>query len=237
MSATNTARWIGIGLLGLPLYGALTFWSSLDPQPDPDTHYEAWSRFVTTDHYVISHVLGSTLGLILAIFGTFALGAHLANGRSGRLGLVAMVITVLGTALFLPAMGVSTFAAPTEGQAYLAGIEEFSRLPSSFADTVFAATSLLVILLLFVGNVLLGIAVWRSGTLPKATGAIWATAAVLMYPLGIVYAAVILGVQSTPPTVLVGAFLLVVGGGWIALRAMRRPSAAAVGVGAQPRVQ
>jgi hypothetical protein len=237
MSTTNIARWIGIGLLGLPLYGALTFWSSLDPQPDPDTHYEAWSRFVTTDHYVISHVLGSTLGLILAIFGTFALGAYLANGRTGRLGLVAMVITVLGTALFLPAMGVSTFAAPVEGQAYLAGIEEFSRLPSSFADTVFAATSLLVILLLFVGNVLLGIAVWRSGTLPKVAGAIWATAAVLMYPLGIVYAAVILGVQSTPPTVLAGAFLLVVGGGWIALRAMRRPSAAAVGVGAQPRVQ
>ena len=237
MNATSTNRWIGIGLLGLPLYGALTFWSSLDPQPDPDTRYEAWSRFVTTDHYVISHLLGSILGLILAIFGTFALGAYLAHGRSGRLGLVSMVVTVLGTALFLPAMGVSTFAAPMEGQAYLAGIEEFSRLPSSFADTVFAATSLLVILLLFVGNVLLGIAVWRSGTLPRVAGAIWVTAAVLMYPLGIVYAAVILGVQSTPPTVLVGAFLLVVGGGWMALRGLLRPSTSTVGMGAQPRVQ
>jgi hypothetical protein len=237
MSTTNTTRWIGVGLLGLPLYGALTFWSSMNPQPDPDTHYEAWSRFVTTDHYVISHVLGSTLGLILAIFGTFALGAYLASGRSGRLGLVSMVITVLGTALFLPAMGVSTFAAPAEGQAYLAGIEEFSKLPSSFADTVFAATSLLVILLLFVGNVLLGIAIWRSGTLPKVAGAIWATAAVFMYPLGIVYAAVILGVQSTPPTVLVGAALIVIAGGWMSLRTLRRPSAGTVGVGAQPRVQ
>ena len=34
MSAANTTKWIGIGLLGLPLYGVLTFWSSLDPQPD-----------------------------------------------------------------------------------------------------------------------------------------------------------------------------------------------------------
>jgi hypothetical protein len=237
MSATNTTRWIGIGLLGLPLYGVLTFWSSLDPQPDPDTHYEAWSRFVTTDHYVISHVLGSTLGLILAVFGTFALGAYLVGGRSGRLGLVSMVITVLGTTLFLPAMGVSTFAAPAEGQAYLAGIEEFSKLPSSFADTVFAATSLLVILLLFVGNVLLGMAVWRSGTLPRVSGAIWATAALLMYPLGIVYAAVILGVQSTPPTVLVGALLLVVGGGWMAFSVLRQSSAKTVGIASQPRVQ
>jgi hypothetical protein len=237
MSQPNTANWIRLGLLALPLYGVLTFWPSLDPQPDPNTDYEAWSHYVSTNYYVLKHLLGSGLGLILAIFGTFALGAYLANSSAGRLGLVAMVITVLGTALFLPAMGVSTFAAPAEGQAYLAGIEEFSKLPSSFADTVFAATSLLVILLLFVGNVLLGIAIWRSGTLPKVAGAIWATAAVFMYPLGIVYAAVILGVQSTPPTVLVGAALIVIAGGWMSLRTLRRPSAGTVGVGAQPRVQ
>ncbi|CAN5717563.1 hypothetical protein BH24ACT18_BH24ACT18_23410 [soil metagenome] len=28
MSAQNITSWIGIGLVGLPLYGALTFWSS-----------------------------------------------------------------------------------------------------------------------------------------------------------------------------------------------------------------
>jgi hypothetical protein len=231
LNAPNISRWIGIGLLGLPLYGALTFWSSLDPQPDPNTHYEAFSRFVTTDHYVLSHLFGSILGLVFAIFGTFALGAYLTNGRAGRLGLVAMVVTVLGSALFLPAMGVSTFATPEEGQAYLAGIEEFAKLPDMFADTVFALTSLVVIILLFVGNVLLGIAVWRSGTLPR-----WAGAAMLMYPLGIVYAATI-GEQSTPRTVLVGALLIVIGGGWMALRALRRPSTGVVGAQAKPRVQ
>ena len=236
MNATNINRWIGTGLLGLPLYGALTFWSSLDPQPDPNTHYEAFSRFVTTDHYVLTHLFGSILGLLFAIFGTFALGAYLAGSRTGRLGLVAMVLTVAGSALFLPAMGVSTFATPEEGQAYLAGIEEFSRLPDIFADTAFAMTSLLVIVLLFVGNVLLGVAVWRSGTLPRWAGALWALAAVLMYPLGIVYAATI-GVQSTPRTVLVGALLIVIGGGWMAWKALRRPSPKTVGVGAQPGVQ
>jgi hypothetical protein len=237
MSAPNITRWIGIGLLGLPLYGALTFWSSLHPQPDPNTRYEAWSRFVTTDHYVLSHLLGSILGLILAIFGTFALGAYLARSRDPRLGLVAMVMTVLGSALFLPAMGVSTFATPEEGQAYLAGIEEFAELPPIFADTAFAVTSLLVIVLLFVGNVLLGVAVWRSGTLPRWAGALWAAAAVFMYPLGIVYAAVILGVQSTPRTVLVGALLIVISGAWMAWAVLGRPSTEAVGVTAQPRVR
>jgi hypothetical protein len=237
MSAANINRWIGIGLLGLPLYGALTFWSSINPQPDPNTRYEAWARYVTTDHYVLGHVLGSTLGLIFAIFGTFALGVYLANSRAARLGLVAMVVTILGSTLFLPAMGVSTYAVPEEGQAYLAGIEEFSKLPDTFADTVFMMTSLLVILLLFVGNVLIGVAVWRSETLPRWAGALWAGAAVLMYPLGIVYAVAILGVQSTPRTVLVGAALIVIGGAWMALRVLRRPSTETVGVTAQPRVQ
>jgi hypothetical protein len=74
---------------------------------------------------VLGHVLGNILGLIFSIFGTFALGAYLATSRAGRLGLVAMDITVLGSALFLPGIGVSAFSAPEEGQAYLAGIEEF----------------------------------------------------------------------------------------------------------------
>src|SRR5215208_2887310 len=146
MSAQNTTNWIRIGLFALPISGVLLAWASLEPQPDQTKDPEAWARFVGSGYYLLTHVFGSIGSTILAIFGTFALGAYLANGRTGRLGLVAMVITVLGTTLFLPAMGVSTFASPAEGQAYLAGIEEFSRLPSSFADTVFAATFLLVIL-------------------------------------------------------------------------------------------
>ncbi len=237
MNATNINRWIGVGLLGLPLYGALTFYSSIDPQPDPNTRFEAWSRYVLTDHYVLAHVLGSGLGLILAIFGTFALGVYLVGGRAGRLGLVAMAVTVFGTALFLPGMGVSTFSAPREGLAYLSGIKEFDELPTIFADTVFMLMALLVIVFLFVGNVMLGVAVWRSGTLPKLAGALWAAGAVFMYPLGIVYAVAILGVQSTPRTVLVGALLLVVSGAWMAVSVLRRPSAQALGVGARPSVQ
>jgi hypothetical protein len=236
MSTPNTTRWIGIGLLGLPLYGALTFWSSLHPQPDPNTHYEAWSRYVTTDHYVLTHVFGSILGLILAIFGTFALGAYLTRSRAGHIGLVAMVITVLGSALFLPGMGVSAFAAPEEGQAYLAGIEGLDKLPSIFADTAFAVTNLLMVLLIFVGNILLGVAVWRSGVLPRWAGALWAAGAVLMYPFGIVYAATI-GPASTPPTVLVGSLLIVISGAWMAFSVLSRPSAEAVGAVAQARVR
>jgi hypothetical protein len=148
-----------------------------------------------------------------------------------------MAITVFASALFLMPMGVSTFSAPHEGQAYLAGIEEYDKLPMIFADTMLMVSSLLVIVLAFVGNVLLGVAVWRSGTLPRWAGALWAAGAVFMYPLGIVYAVAILGVQSTPRTVLVGALLLVASGAWMALSVLRSPSPGKVGAHARPRVQ
>ena len=57
-----------------------------------------------------------------------------------------------------------------------------------------------------------------------------------MYPLGLVYAMTI-GARSTPPTVLVGALLLVIGGGWMAWSVMRKPSRQLVGADVQPRVQ
>ena len=235
MSAPNITRWIGIGLLCLPLYGVLTFWSAIDPQPDPTTHYEAWSQYVTTDYYLIKHLLGSVLGMILAMLGTVALGARLAGSRAGRLGLVAMVIAFLGYAMFLTVGGVSTFAAPQEGQAYLAGIEEYSQLPPILAITAQGVLVLLAPLLLFVGNVLLGVAVWRSGTLPRWAGALWVAAQVLMLLLG--HAVAIFITNSTPLTVPVGAVLLVISGAWMAYSVLRRPSAETVGVGAQPRVQ
>jgi len=235
MSQPNTAKWIRLGLLALPLYGLLTFWTTLDPQPDPSTDFEAWARYVSTNYYVLSHLLGSILGLVFAIFGVFSLGAYLAKDRAGRLGLVAMVITVAANALFLSLLGVSAFAAPQEGQAYLAGIEEFAQLEPGFAVYAQGATFLVVILLLFVGNVLLGVAVWRSGTLPRWAGAIWVASALLLYPLGLVIAMTITG--STPPTALVGAMLVVISGGWIAWSVMRQPSSQVVGPEAQPRVR
>jgi hypothetical protein len=221
---TEPRNWVRAGLLALPISALLTFWTALDPQPDPSRYYADWSRHVTTTKWVLTHVLGSGGGVILGIFGVFALAVYLANSRAGRLSLVAMVVTIFGQTLFLMAMGVSAFAAPQEGQAYLAGIEGYAELPPSFASATFAVLGLLVVVLLFVGNLLLAVGIWRSGTLPKVAGVLWAAAAVLMYPLGLVVAAAVTG--STPPTVLAGALLLAASGAWLAWSAFR-PSATA----------
>jgi hypothetical protein len=237
MAPPNTARWIGIGLLGLPLYGALTFFSSLDPQPDPSTQLEAWARYVTTNGYVLKHLFLSDLGIIFVTFGTFALGAYLTRSRAGGMGLWAMVIAVFGQALFLLIGGVSTFASPEEGQAILAGMEEIDNLPTSLASSVQTATFGVSVLLGLVGNVLLGVAVWRSGILPKWAGVLWAFAPILMYIFGIAYALTI-GANATPPTVPAGAVLIVISGAWMAWSVPIRPAAETVEVAAaQPRVR
>ena len=161
--------------------------------------------------------------MVFAIFGVFALGAYLANGRAGRLGLVAMVVTVAANALFLPIGGVPTFASSEAGQAYLAGIEAYKELPASLAGTLQGATMLVSVVLAFVGNVLLGVAVWRSGILPKWAGAIWVVSALSFYVLGAV--AGMLTTGASLPTQPVGGLLIAISGGWIAWSALRRPSA------------
>jgi hypothetical protein len=219
-------------VLALPLSGALIAWSSLDPQPDQVKHPEEWARFVGSTYYLLTHIFGSIGSALLAIFSEFALGAYLANGRAGRLGLVAMVITVVGQALSLIIGGVSTFASNAIGRAYLAGTEDVMRVEFPAAMSVLFG---LAILLLVVGNVLLGVAVCRSGTLPKRAGAIWVASALLFYVLGAV-----LGMATTGSSLLtqpVGGLLMVIGGGWIALSALRRLSAEVVGVQGQPRVR
>jgi hypothetical protein len=154
------------------------------------------------------------------------------------MGLWAMVLAVVGQALGLTIGGVSTFAAPEEGQAHLAGISEYAKLNEQqpmLADTALMATFALAILLMFAGSVLLGVAVWRSGVLPKWAGALWAASALVFYALGAV-----LGMATTGGALVtqpVAALLMVAGGGWMALSVLRRPSARAVGVGARPSVQ
>ena len=77
-------------------------------------------------------------------------------------------------------------------------------------------------LLTLVGNVLLGVAVWRSGTLPRWAGALWIAAWVLFVVLGAA-----LGMATTGaslPTQPIAAGLMAISGAWIAWVATRRPA-------------
>ena len=221
VNSQNISRWIRAGLWALPVSWLVTAWSTLEPQPDQEKDPDAWARFVSSDSYQFSHLFGSTLGTILAIFGVFALGCCLANSRVGGLALAAMVTAAAGTALLLVPAVISTFTIPAIGKAYLAGHQEVMQLEFPGSMTGAFMTGLL---LAFLGNILLGVAVWRSHVLPRWAGALWAAGAVVFYVLGVVLGQATTG--SSLPTQAAGALLMAVAGGWIAWSGSRHAASA-----------
>jgi hypothetical protein len=216
MSTTSTTGWIKAGLAVLPLYGLLIGYGTLKPQPDQETDLEGWARFVSSPSYLAEHIASNVVGSVLAIFGTFALGVLLATSRTARLALWGMVLAVAGSILFLVPGTVSTFATPPIGAAYLAGNRDVMALEFSPALALIIAVALL---LAVTGNVILGVAIWRSGFLPRWAGLIWIAATLTFYLLGYV-----LGVATTGaslPTQPMGALLLTISSAWIAWTVIR----------------
>jgi hypothetical protein len=213
---TPAAGWIRAGLFALPVYGLLTAYATLEPQPDQASDPDGWARFVSSTSYLAGHVIGNVLGTTLAIFGTFALGAFLATSRAPRLALSGMVLAVAGHILFTVPGAISTFATPAIGTAYLAGNRDVMALEFPPVMTAILALGLL---LAVVGNTILGVAIWRSGTLPRWAGVIWIVGTLVFYVLGAA-----LGMATTGaslPTQPVGAALLAISGAWIAWAAPR----------------
>ena len=226
MPAANIGGWIRIGVWALPVYALLTFWATFTHEPNRHTEVEAYARYISTTTYLVQHLVGSILGAILAVFGAIALGAYLASSRSGSLALLAMVLSVAGSCLVLTIFGFSTIISPVIGRLYLEGqpgaIEVNEAIFSSPAFVFLVFPGLLFFL---VGTILFGVAIWRSGMLPRWAG-------VLFAPTGLLFAA---GVQIGWAQTL-GSALMVAAGAWIAWTAMRRP-AGQLGAEAQPRVQ
>jgi len=127
-----------------------------------------------------------------------------------------MVLSITGYVLFTVPAVISTFATPAIGAAYLAGNREVMTLEFSPVLTVIVV---LALLLTVIGNGLLSVAIWRSGSLPKWAGVIWGVATLIFYVLGAA-----LGMATTGaslPTQPIGAALMAIAAAWIAWAAYR----------------
>lgn len=223
MTPQPAATWIRVGLFALPLYGLITAYATLKPQPDQVADPEGWARFVSDSSYLVGHILSNVVGTALIIFGTFALGAYLATSRAPRLALWGMVLAVAGHIFFTVPGVISTFATPAIGVAYLAGNRGVMELQFAAAAT---AITLLGLVFATIGNGILSVAIWRSRTLPRWAGIIWAAGTLTFYILG--FAAGLATTGASLPTQPIGAVLLAVGGAWIAWSALRDRSQSSV---------
>ncbi len=207
-----------IGILGVALPGP-----NVDPTVDPQTYSEqslsasyAWS------------VLLLSVANVLWLFGFFALYAYLASSRAERWALAAMIINVVATAYTIGGVAGEEVASRLVGQAYLEGRQDIYEVLTPLSTLTPAAV--LVIAASFsgtvVGNILLAIAIWRSGTLPQGTAVLIAASAVLFGAnLLSVWIAVLTYVLNT------------LGFGWVALSILRQPAIEVAGEAAEARVR
>src|SRR5215213_5357774 len=217
---------IRLGLLTLPLAGLLLTWAAIATTaffdfPDPVVGPEEAARAYTSLGYFLSQFVGYLVGLTLLSVGVFALTLYLSEFRRERWTLVAMVLSVLGIGLLLSYYGLSTYAVPVLGKAYLNDVQNAVVLANTILlDGLTRSVLYAAFLLYSAGFILFGFGVWSSRALPKWAGVLLALQAPLFTaPLPHLFS-------------VLGALLLLVGGGWITFAIFRRPPAQ--GVRAEP---
>jgi hypothetical protein len=211
-----SSNWVRIGILALPLSGVLTLVGLLSRYDTPNARVdaEAAAQSASSSGFIVGQFVGNILGLTLLIFGILALTAYLANTYARGLALTAMVLSIAGIALILSALGVTTYALPVIGRAYLNGQEDAITI----ADAIFNAPGreifIPIFLLYSAGFILFGIAIWRSGVLRKGSA----------IALGI-HAPLFASFIRPQPTVgtVIGGLLFVLGGSMIASGVFRKP--------------
>jgi hypothetical protein len=153
-------RWVW----ALPVWGVLLALSTLTHQPDYKTDFQGYAEYVTTDHFLASHLVGSILGASLGIVGVVALVVLLATTEARRIALIGLVAFVVGQVINASAFGVAAFFQPAVGDAYLGGQQEVAEsINEDVYGTAFFATVGMGLLLWIIGVVQLGRALRRSG--------------------------------------------------------------------------
>lgn len=227
MQAQSNVGLIRLGILALPLAGLLLVVYHIVSANVPDTSVDpaGAARAVSATDYLVSGIVGAVLGIVLLIFGFFTLFAYLVDTRGRRLATLAMVLGVTGIALQLSFTGIIVYALPVVGKAYLAGQHGALDIGNGFFEGPAAGIIFpLAFLIYSAGGILFGIAIWRSGTLPKWAGVLFAIHGPLMagpFPISVA---------------LVGSAVLLLSTVWIALSILARPSVQ-METEAQSRVQ
>ena len=150
-----------LGLIGFVLRG---------PVPLPNMDVDTWAQAVTASNYFLAQVL-TIFAYILPYFGFWALYAFLARiERVERIAFWGFMSSIIGTSLALATLGIFSFVSPQIAQRYLQGDNNLPEIITLVATGQPAMINLLGGTIYLIGTGLLGVAIWRSGILPKWTG-------------------------------------------------------------------
>jgi hypothetical protein len=176
-TGTPLEAWARRWVWALPVWGGLLAISTVTHQPSSATDFAGYADYVTTAPFLVSHIVASIGGAVLAILGAIALTVALSKSRVARSALRGMLAYVGGQVAMTCGFAVAAFFQPAVGRAFQDGHETIAK---SVNDDVYGAglTSMLVLgLLLFVGSsVVLGRAAQQSDEIPSWAGRLFAVA-------------------------------------------------------------
>ncbi len=156
--------------------------------------------------WVLAHILGG-LGLILLPVGLFGLYTFLQGSNVERRASQGLILSWIGVGLILPTvLGTEAFGLRAIGQA---AVQQKNTDLIAIANSVRSGPQRIFffpgLLMLALGAVLIAVAVWKSGTVPRWSGILLAIGLALFFPL-------------FPQVIrVVDGLLIGVGGTWVAL--------------------
>lgn len=188
---SSLVRMTRLFIWALPAWATLLLLATLTHQPPYQTRFGAWSRYVTTPEFLVSHLVGSILGGALGILGFVGLGLFLVgqeDRRTSRLAVPGVVCSVIGNVFVIAVFGIAAFAQPAIGRSYLAGHADVRPLYDDVNGVPLLVTALCGVLLLSLGVALLGLGIVRSGMVPSLAGWSLVVGAPVFAILGVVLA-------------------------------------------------
>jgi len=153
-------------------------------------------------------MLGIPAGVLL-LLGVLTLYLFLSGTAVDRPAFVGLVLTIAGTVLFLPFIGIYAFVGPVSGRHYLKGDSNAVAIITESTSTMNASALLFGgagALGLVTGAIAIAIAIWRSQNLPKWSGILLAIAVLLSADPFFTYQPIIW---------LTGGILLLISGVWL----------------------
>lgn len=156
----------------LPVWAASLFLATLTHQPDPQTAFADFSAYITTDVFLVSHLVASIAGAALGSIGVVGLLLYLQGSKGAGKAVAGMIATVAGNIFLTAIFGVAAFAQPAIGRMFLAGEQNAVDFYNQIYAAPLFATAILALLLFMVGGIFLGSAISASALLPRWTG--WA---------------------------------------------------------------
>lgn len=148
------------------------------PFVDPSIDHTGFARWVSASTFFPGAV-GFLVSLVLQVFGIMALYAFLSHSSVERLALVGMILTIVTYAVLIAVVGTFAFIFPTIGMLYLQGRQQVIDVAVTFG-TSFMVVLLIQAILFGLAALIISVAIWRSGMLPKWSALSYALAGLIL---------------------------------------------------------